>query len=572
MKKRKKGVISPPGGKVTSSQDSKAAKEPPASVINEMFSLHNAGQLGLLEQKAQETIRCWPDHFLGWKALGNVLLMQGRPADALDPLSNAAKLAPNDAQARQNLGSALLELGRFAEAEQSYRQALALKPDYVQAHNNLAIALTNLGRFEQAEASYRQALTLKPDFTEAHNNLGNTLLELGRFPEAESSYRQALALKPDFAEAHRNLGNVLMKLERFAEAETSYLQALVLKPDYALAHSGLGDVLLQLGRLVDAIACYRKALDCDTSLIQAHVGLDNVLKRLTPVWHVPMMNDRMRNDAYFAALNAAITPDTKVLEIGTGSGLLAMMAARLGAQQVTTCEAVPAIATTAQTIVADNGFSPTVTVVAKLSTKMKIGVDMNERADLLVSEILSSEFLGEGVLSSIEDAKLRLLKPGARIIPARGSIQFALFGGPDIEKNIRVDEVYGFDLSKFNGIVPRKHYVSRNDLNIELLSDDSRAFFFDFVETGRFPLSERKIVEVPVRKPGRCCGIIQWIRLEMDDTVVFENHPSIKNPASGWQHCVYVFPSTIDVLPGQVAVISTAHNRNTPWFFFEGMK
>lgn len=548
------------------------AKEPPASVINEMASLHNAGQLGLLEQKAQETIRCWPGHFLGWKVLGNVLLMQGRPADALAPLANAAKLALNDAQAHHNFGSALLELGRFAEAEQSYRQALALKPDYVQAHNNLAIVLTNLGRFAQAEASYRQALMLTPDFAEAHNNLGNTLLELGRFPEAEETYRQALALKPDFAEAHQNLGNVLMKLERFAEAEASYQQALALKPAYAQAHSGLGDVLLELGRLVDAIACYRKALDCDASLIQAHVGLDNVLKRLTPMWHVPMMNDSMRNDAYFTALSAAVKPDTKVLEIGTGSGLLAMMAARLGARQVTTCEAVPAIATTAQTIVADNGFSQTVTVVAKLSTKMEIGVDMNARADLLVSEILSSEFLGEGVLSSIEDARLRLLKPGARIIPARGSIQFALFGGPDIEKNIRVDEVHGFDLSKFNGIVPRKQYISRNDLNIELLSDDSQAFFFDFAGTDRFPLSERKIIEVPVVKPGRCLGIIQWIRLEMDDTHVFENHPAIKNPSSGWQHCVYVFPSTIDVLPGQLAVIAAAHNRNTPWFFFEGCK
>jgi tetratricopeptide (TPR) repeat protein len=549
-----------------------AAKEPPASLINEMASLHNAGQLGLLEQKAQETIRCWPDHFLGWKALGNVLLMLGRPVDALEPLANAAKLAPNDAQAHHNLGSALLELGRFAEAEASYRQALALKPDYVQAHSNLAIVLTNLGRFAEAEASYRQALMLTPDFAEAHNNLGNTLLELGRFPEAEASYRQALLLKPNSAEAHRNLANVLMKLKRFAEAEAGYRQSLELIPDYAPAHSGLGDVLLEVGRLLEAIACYHRAIDSDRLFIQAHIGLDNALKKLTPMWHVPMMNDSMRNDAYFAALSAAIKPDTKVLEIGTGSGLLAMMAARLGARQVTTCEAVAAIAATARDIVTANGCSPPVTVVAKMSTEMKLGVDMAEPADLLVSEILSSEFLGEGVLASIEDAKLRLLKPGARIIPARGSIQFALFGGPDIEKNIRVDQVYGFDLRRFNEIVPRKQYVSRNDLNIELLSDDSQAFFFDFAGTDRFPLSERKVIEVPVVKPGRCCGIIQWIRLEMDDTHVFENHPAIKNPASSWQHCVYVFSSPVDVQPGQIALIAAAHNRTTPWFFCQGFK
>jgi hypothetical protein len=285
-----------------------------------------------------------------------------------------------------------------------------------------------------------------------------------------------------------------------------------------------------------------------------------------------MMNDSHRNDAFFSALRSGVTPDTHVLEIGTGSGLLAMMAARLGARQVTTCEAVAEIAEAARAIVADNGFTPQVSVINKKSTGMMIGKDMDERADLLVSEILSSEFLGEGVLSSIEDAKRRLLKPGGKIIPARGSIQFALFGGVDIEKNIRVDTVSGFDLSGFNRIVSRKQLVSRNDLNIELLTDDASAFFFDFVKTDRFPARERKTMEIPVRTAGRCCGIIQWLRLEMDDTVVFENHPAIKNPASGWSHCLYVLPSAIDIRPGQTAVITAAHDRNTPWFFLDMIK
>jgi predicted RNA methylase len=285
-----------------------------------------------------------------------------------------------------------------------------------------------------------------------------------------------------------------------------------------------------------------------------------------------MMNDAHRNDAYFAALRAAINSDTHVLEIGTGSGLLAMMAAKLGARQVTTCEAVSEIAETARAIVSENGFSPPVTVVAKRSTRVEIGQDMDNRADLMVSEILSSEFLGEGVLSSIEDAKRRLLKPGARIIPARGSIQFALFGGTDIGKNIRVDQVYGFDLSRFNTIVASKQYLFRSDLDLEILTDDTCAFSFDFVETGRFPTRERKTIEVVVRKAGRCCGIIQWLRLEMDDSIVFENHPSIKNPSQAWQQCIYVFPTPIDLMPGQIAVITAAHNRNTPWFFFTGLK
>jgi len=567
MKKKKKRIPAAP-----TPRKSRVIKEPPASVIKELVSLFNAGELGFFGQKASEAVQLWPKHPFGWKALANFLLRQGRLEDALAPLLKSVQLDPDDFQARNNLGSVLLELRRLGEAEENFRQALALNPEYAQAHNNLGITLLERGCFEEAVACYRQALSLMPNFVEAHNNLGNGLKELGHLKKAEASYRQALVLNQDFAEGHYNLGNVLLRLREIGKAKKSYQQALELKPDYAQAHSGLGDVLLKRGQLNDAIASYRKCLELEPLEVKAHDGLNKALGFLVPLWHVPMMNDRFRNDAYCAALQNAVTPDTHVLEIGTGSGLLAMMAAKLGARQVTTCEAVAEIAETARAIVADNGFTPPITVIPKLSTKLAIGKDMDERADLLVSEILSSEFLGEGVLSSIEDAKRRLLKPGAQIIPARGSIQFALFSGTDIEKNIRVDEVYNFDLSRFNEIIPRKQYISRNDLNIELLSDATCAFSFDFVETDRFPPGKRESIEVPVRKAGRCCGIIQWLRLEMDETVVFENHPSIKNPATSWQHCAYVFPKAIDLQPGQVAVVSAAHNRDTPWFFFKGLK
>lgn len=443
----------------TAPHNPSATHGPPESFVKEMVALFNAHELGLLEQKANEAIRRWPGHPLGWKVLGNVLLMNENAAEALAPLTETIKLSPNDAQSQHNLGNALLALGHLAEAEASYRQALAIKPDYVQAHCNLGIALLRRGCLAEAEESYRQALAFQPDFVEAHNNLGNVLKELGRHPEAEISYRQALRLKPDFVEAHSNLGNILLELGRLGEAETSYRQALELSPDYAEAFTGIGVAQLRLGRLSDAIVSFHKSIDLDPFVIRAHSGLNHALSQRIPLWHVPMMNDSHRNNAYYAALSAAITPDTHVLEIGTGSGLLAMMAAKLGAGQVTTCEAVAEIAETARAIVEANNLTPLVTVVAKMSNKLEIGVDLDDRADLLVSEILSSEFLGEGVLSSIEDAKRRLLKPGARIIPARGGIQFALFSGADIEQNIRVGMVNGFDLSKFNSIVAQKQLV-----------------------------------------------------------------------------------------------------------------
>ena len=193
---------------------------------------------------------------------------------------------------------------------------------------------------------------------------------------------------------------------------------------------------------------------------------------------------------------------------------------------------------------------------------------MAERADILVSEIFSSELLGERVLPSIEDAKNRLLKPDCRIIPAAGSIMIALFGGADIGGNLVVEESCGFDVRHFNSIVPARQILHRSDLHVEMLSGDIEAFRFDFEHDGYTP-GESKTLRIPVGGAGRCYGIIQWIRLQMDRDIVFQNHPLDAARASGWHHFAYVFPQPVALREGQVAVVSAAHNRVFPWFALE---
>src|SRR5262249_41477952 len=101
---------------------------------------------------------------------------------------------------------------------------------------------------------------------------------------------------------------------------------------------------------------------------------------------------------YEAALRRAITPNSKVLEIGCGSGLLAMMAARAGAAAGVSCEMGTAIAGKAAEIGARNGDSDRVRVIAKHSSMLDAETDLGGRADVLVSEIVDSALLGELVL------------------------------------------------------------------------------------------------------------------------------------------------------------------------------
>jgi protein arginine N-methyltransferase 7 len=565
---------------------------------------HQAGRNGAAIELISRAITVNPYDAMHCN-LGLALKAQGRLDEAIASYREALSIKPDHFEALNNLGVVFHEQGRFDEAVLSYRQALSIKPDYVEAIDNLGLALRaqgeingaidchrkavsirpdfagalyNLGtalqaqcRFDEAVASYRQALSIKPDYVDALNNLGVVLHEQGRFDEAVASYRQALSIKPNYFEALNNLGGVLQEQRKFDDALYCFRKALEAVPGLAITHTNIALVLDKQNKLADALIHCRKALDIAPDQVAANVELNKMLNNLVSQWHVPMMNDKMRNEAYFAALRTAIRPNSSVLEIGTGSGLLAMMAAQCGANQVTTCEAEPVIATTARQIIADNHLDEKIKVIGKRSSEVTVGDDLHTPADLLLTEIFSNELLAENALASIEDAKRRLLKPGARVIPASGSIMIALFGGDDIGRNLVVSKCCGFDVKRFNSITPRKQVVMRNDLNIELLADDVEAFYFDFEKDSHFP-EENKVLSVPIRASGLCYGIIQWIRLRMDREIVFENHPSVKSPASGWQHCVYVFPEPVAVTRNQVALIVAAHNRVHPWFFLEELK
>jgi predicted RNA methylase len=278
-----------------------------------------------------------------------------------------------------------------------------------------------------------------------------------------------------------------------------------------------------------------------------------------------MMNEPERNRAYHDGLAATVAPGSRVFEIGTGAGLLAMMAARLGAASVHTCEAVPLIAGTAARIVARNGLQDRVTVIPKPSHAVRLGEDLPERADVLVHEVFSSELLGEAVLPAIEDARARLLAPGGRLVPYAASIMIALVGGDALGRHVHVDEACGFDVSEFNAIHPRKRLLYREDLAPLAMSADVEAFRFDFAGTAAFP-PERRTLRIPATVGGACHGVIQWIRLELAPGVVFDNHPSRPKAVSNWQHTLFGFGGPLRLAPGDVVVVEASHDRVRPWF------
>lgn len=254
-----------------------ASNEPSPNEVEAVLALFRQRRYAEAEMLTQVLITRFPMHGFGWKALGAVLKQQGRPEEALEPLSRAVELMPDNAEAHFNLGNCLLDQARFADAESCYRRALNFKKDYLAAHFNLGNVLQQQERYAEAETSFLAALNLKPNLADARRNLGIVQSEQGRNEEAESSFRELLKLTPDDPLAHGNLANILLAQKRVEEAESAYRRALHLQPSLPEAHFNLANFLSGQGQADEAETCYRNALDLRPDFAIAHLKLGDLM-------------------------------------------------------------------------------------------------------------------------------------------------------------------------------------------------------------------------------------------------------------------------------------------------------
>jgi type III protein arginine methyltransferase len=415
-------------------------------------------------------------------------------------------------------------------------------------NRDAATALTALQR--AAELAPRTAL---------HQfELGEHYRLAGKPGEAIRLYRQALALEPGAAIVRITLAGTL--------ALTGNVRAAIAEVDQAVA--GAGD---NLQALLAAALAYRDLKQVDAAIralrraqalrpgdLKIQAFLRELYTSQVRPWHFRMMNDAARNRAYDAAIRRAVGPDTHVLEIGTGSGLLAMMAARAGARLVSTCEVVESIAETAAEIVKRNGFEGRVTVIPKRSTQLAVGVDLPERADVLISEILSDKLLEEGVINSTVHARRQLLKPNGTMIPRAIAAIIRLAGGDFLREASMVDRIEGFDLTPFNRFCPNSVSLSMEAGQMESYSDDVEVFRFNLMADNHRP--EERELRLTARRTGTVIGLLQWLRLQLDETESFENRPADTVTPSAWRQVFYPFTRPLAVREGETVALWAAHD------------
>ena len=134
-------------------------------------------------------------------------------------------------------------------------------------------------------------------------------------------------------------------------------------------------------------------------------------------FHHSMLVDEARTSAFLKALLQEVRPGDVVLDIGAGTGVLSMFAILAGASRVYAIEQGP-MADIAEEVARRNGADDRVTIINDWSTE----ATLPERADVLVTETIGNVGFEEGILRWVKDARQRLLKPRATIVPGRVSL------------------------------------------------------------------------------------------------------------------------------------------------------
>eukprot|EP00256_Glycine_max_P059337 XP_014627786.1 probable protein arginine N-methyltransferase 6 isoform X3 [Glycine max] len=140
--------------------------------------------------------------------------------------------------------------------------------------------------------------------------------------------------------------------------------------------------------------------------------------------HEEMIKDRVRTDAYKNAImrHKDFIRDKVVLDVGCGTGILAIFCAQAGARRVYAVEASNIALQTIRVVEANNLLN----IITVLHGRVE-DVEIGEKVDVIISEWMGYMLLCESMLGSVITARDRWLKPGGLVLPSKATLYMAPF-------------------------------------------------------------------------------------------------------------------------------------------------
>lgn len=268
-------------------------------------------------------------------------------------------------------------------------------------------------------------------------------------------------------------------------------------------------------------------------------------------YHRTLIADRPRNEAFHAALAKVIVKGrTVVADIGAGTGLLGLMAAKLGARDVYLYETAEVAAVAAANIKANKAKA--CHIIPCHSTEMQDPPEV----DVIVSETLGNYALEEDIIETLNDARQRFLKPGGTVIPCAITQYVAPVVSDRIARELSAWDRVGFelDLSIAKRMTLNNAYV-RALKPSELLDAGRSAKVWDTVDLSRQAKPNRKGDAAWKLKEGAVVhGFAVWWSAELVPGLSLSTAPGA--PATHWEQLYFPLLRPLDGKTGDTVAVT----------------
>lgn len=254
----------------------------------------------------------------------------------------------------------------------------------------------------------------------------------------------------------------------------------------------------------------------------------HIFQHLVPTlgYHQILLRDEYRNRLFYRTLKRVIKRGCTVLDIGSGSGVWAIAAARLGAKKVVAIEGEKSLMPVIHAHVKENGVADIVEVINGISTEIKL----RRRFDVVISETIGNQAFDEGIIPTMADARKRFLVPGGEIIPQR----VALMAAP-ASVDARTPSGVPIAASYLRTTALNLSYkIGRDDL--KLLSRPSVLIDVDFRTMAKTVDLTKMQTRWKLSDLSAANGITLWAKSQLHDGIVLDNLKT-----TNWSPVMYPF-------------------------------
>jgi protein arginine N-methyltransferase 1 len=259
-----------------------------------------------------------------------------------------------------------------------------------------------------------------------------------------------------------------------------------------------------------------------------------------------MLSDSVRMNAYADALRKVVTPESVVLDIGTGFGFFAVLACRLGARRVIAIEPDNVIEI-ARKVAAANQCANKIKFVQDFS----LNVSLDEPADVIISDLRGLLPWFQKHLPAILDARKRLLAPGGKLIPSGDTVWAALVESAELYSPYQdpwCSAPLGVDLAAARQFAVNLWKKGHGVLASQLLGEPRLWARLDYASVEDLNVSSR--VVWTLGKAGTAHGILIWFDTVLCEGIGFSNSPT--DPQLIYGNAFFPFSMPIELSEGDL--------------------